>query len=338
VRDKTGDYVTFTDAVREAVETYLPGLEPALEGIIDYLALYFQVFPEERRPIRTNAAAVPEKPPEAPKPEPTVESLIAALKDDDKGVRQQAVAALVKIGESAVAPLIAAFKEGDERVQQQALAALVKIGEPAVAPLIAALKEGDERVQQQALAALAKIGEPAVAPLTAALWERTAAPTSERPEVATASVTVHYPHKPCGVRELRDGALCHCDSDTALFIHVPDELRGMQFVATPIKSRGAAYKITAKKSETFWLLVFRVSDNPELEVLEEAGWKRQDNAYIMKLSQSTWVQTAVTPGGTGFLHIIGLIYKIQAEAGRSYQIPGDDVLPYVLVVPEIEFG
>ncbi len=46
VRDKTDDYVTFTDAVRDAVENYLPELIPAKEDIVQYMCLYYQVFEE----------------------------------------------------------------------------------------------------------------------------------------------------------------------------------------------------------------------------------------------------------------------------------------------------
>jgi hypothetical protein len=43
VRDKTDDYVTFSDAVRNTLKTYLPELEPHESDIIKYAAAYFGV-------------------------------------------------------------------------------------------------------------------------------------------------------------------------------------------------------------------------------------------------------------------------------------------------------
>jgi HEAT repeat protein len=125
-----------------------------------------------------------------------VEPLIAALKDEDSGVRLWAAKALdaigwkpetgeaealyliaqrkwdgcVKIGAPAVEPLIAALKGEDWRVREAAAEALGKVGDArAVEPLIAALKDGDSDVRKAAAEALAKIGAPAVEPLIAAL-------------------------------------------------------------------------------------------------------------------------------------------------------------------------
>ena len=45
VKDKIeAGYVAFTDAVRDAVNRYLPELAGAMEDIVSYLALYYQVF------------------------------------------------------------------------------------------------------------------------------------------------------------------------------------------------------------------------------------------------------------------------------------------------------
>lgn len=46
VRNKTGSFAEFSDAIRKAVHTYLPELEPSLPEIIQYLSAYYQVFDE----------------------------------------------------------------------------------------------------------------------------------------------------------------------------------------------------------------------------------------------------------------------------------------------------
>jgi hypothetical protein len=93
--------------------------------------------------------------------------LILALKDPYSVLQDEAVAALVKIGEPAVEPLIAALEDTDtDAVRVAAAIALGKIGDNrAVEPLILALKDRYSVLQDEAVAALVKIGEPAVGPL-----------------------------------------------------------------------------------------------------------------------------------------------------------------------------
>jgi HEAT repeat protein len=108
-----------------------------------------------------------------------VESLIAALKDEDQVVRWRAVEALKEIGGPAVEPLIAALKDEDPDVCQLAAETLREIGDPAVEPLIAVLADAswrtsgssdeDPDVRWQAAKVLGKIGDPAVEPLIVAL-------------------------------------------------------------------------------------------------------------------------------------------------------------------------
>jgi hypothetical protein len=43
VSDKVDDYTQFTDAVRQAVDTYMPELKPAKDYIVDYMCQYYQV-------------------------------------------------------------------------------------------------------------------------------------------------------------------------------------------------------------------------------------------------------------------------------------------------------
>ena len=44
VRNKTGNFLEFSDAVRSAIQTYLPGLSANVEEIIQFLSAYYQVF------------------------------------------------------------------------------------------------------------------------------------------------------------------------------------------------------------------------------------------------------------------------------------------------------
>ena len=90
--------------------------------------------------------------------EPAVEPLIHALKDEDSGVRREAIKTLVKIGEPAVEPLIQALKDEDSDVRRGAAWALGKIGdERAVEPLTEALEDEYQVVREAAKKALADI-------------------------------------------------------------------------------------------------------------------------------------------------------------------------------------
>jgi HEAT repeat protein len=97
--------------------------------------------------------------------------LIAALRDEDAGVRLQAAAALGELGDaSAVGPLIATLKDADNNVRWAASFALRDLGGPAVDPLIAALKDSASNVRASAAKALGEIRDPrAVDPLIARL-------------------------------------------------------------------------------------------------------------------------------------------------------------------------
>ncbi|VXD10616.1 hypothetical protein, Concanavalin A-like lectin/glucanases superfamily motives [Planktothrix serta PCC 8927] len=44
VSDKLDDYVQFTDAVRNAIDAYIPELKPAKDYIVEYMCQYYQVF------------------------------------------------------------------------------------------------------------------------------------------------------------------------------------------------------------------------------------------------------------------------------------------------------
>lgn len=97
--------------------------------------------------------------------EPTVESLIQDLKDDDNNVRSHAIYSLGQIGdEKAVEPLIQVMDDENERidVRNHAICVLGEIGDRrAVEPLIQVLKNKEEEtsVRMGATRALAEIGD-----------------------------------------------------------------------------------------------------------------------------------------------------------------------------------
>jgi HEAT repeat protein len=95
-----------------------------------------------------------------------VEPLIAALSDEDLGVRQCATDALGKIGDPrAVEPLInSALLDESLSVRERAARALGKIGEPTVESSIVALSDTDWDVRLDAAEVLGKIGDPRAIP------------------------------------------------------------------------------------------------------------------------------------------------------------------------------
>ncbi|MFX1554537.1 MAG: HEAT repeat domain-containing protein, partial [Promethearchaeota archaeon] len=104
---------------------------------------------------------------------PSIDPLTATLQDESKDVRQSAVYALARIGISAVQPLLAALQDKDVEVRWAAARALRQIGDPtATEALIAALRDSDSDVRRIAAQALGQIGGPMVAePLIAALQD-----------------------------------------------------------------------------------------------------------------------------------------------------------------------
>ena len=105
--------------------------------------------------------------------ETAAESLIHALKHQDRAIRRKAATLLGKTGEAgAVDLLIIALKDEHPRVRSRAAHALGRIGNPsAVKPLTIALKDTAPSVRINALHALDKFGESAVAALTSALGD-----------------------------------------------------------------------------------------------------------------------------------------------------------------------
>ena len=110
-----------------------------------------------------------------------VPSLIALLRDQDRSVREAAVGALRVIGEPAVAALGTCLTESDLSVQESASAILVTIADERVlAPLITALRSGDWIVRMHAAKALGRVrNAEAVEPLIPLLQDRVKAVREE---------------------------------------------------------------------------------------------------------------------------------------------------------------
>jgi HEAT repeat protein len=146
--------------------------------LTDWLAALSQDSPFERPPAEVHDRAAP--------PLTAVRSLISLLKDSDRKIRQQAVAALGEVGAQAhraLPVLRAALKETAlrdeaESVRSRAVHALLQTGpQPAseVAALSAALRDELDEVRFHAAVALGDLGRaarPAVAALTHAhVWD-----------------------------------------------------------------------------------------------------------------------------------------------------------------------
>jgi len=101
----------------------------------------------------------------------TVAEQIAALKDEDWAIREEAATMLGTLRDRrAVVPLVSVLRDGDRAVRDAAIAALLAIGEPAVTTLGVCLSDPVLTVQELASSVLATIADARVlAPLMAAL-------------------------------------------------------------------------------------------------------------------------------------------------------------------------
>ncbi len=91
----------------------------------------------------------------------SIETLVLLLQDKVPAVRDEAIAALVSIGESAVAPLVEALENQDWRIRLRATEALCVLkSQTAVKPLVRLLQhDPDTVVRQEAARALGNIGD-----------------------------------------------------------------------------------------------------------------------------------------------------------------------------------
>ena len=99
---------------------------------------------------------------------------IAALKDDDWALREDAATLLGEFGDPrAVAPLMEVLHDEDRAVREAATGALRKIGAAAVPALIAALQDPNGNVQEIAVAVLKDLPDPrALEPLIGCLTNK----------------------------------------------------------------------------------------------------------------------------------------------------------------------
>jgi HEAT repeat protein len=115
--------------------------------------------------------------------------LVSVLRDDDRAVRDAAIAALLAIGEPAVTTLGACLSDPVLTVQELASSVLATIADARVlTPLMAALKSPDWIVRMHAAKALGRIKDPgAVAPLVPLLQDKVKA---VREETSTALAAI----------------------------------------------------------------------------------------------------------------------------------------------------
>lgn len=101
----------------------------------------------------------------------TVAEQIAALKDEDWAIREEAATALGTLKDPrAVVPLVSVLRDADRAVREAAIGALMAIGEPSVPALGLCLSDPQLGVQEAASAVLAVIADERVlAPLIASL-------------------------------------------------------------------------------------------------------------------------------------------------------------------------
>lgn len=99
---------------------------------------------------------------------------IAALKDEDWALREDAATLLGEFGDArAVAPLVEVLRDEDRAVRDAATGALRKIGPAAIPALIVALQDPNGNVQEIAVAVLKDLPDPrAVDPLIGCLTSR----------------------------------------------------------------------------------------------------------------------------------------------------------------------
>ena len=90
----------------------------------------------------------------------TVAEQIAALLDDDWGIREDAATALGQLQDPrGVAPLIRALRDSDRAVRQAAVSSLTALGDPAVVPLGFCLQDSNLEVQESASYILSTIAD-----------------------------------------------------------------------------------------------------------------------------------------------------------------------------------
>ncbi len=102
-----------------------------------------------------------------------VNSLLRLFHDKEPIVKEAAVAALVMVGEPAVAPLKEALKDRDMIVRRRAAVALIQIGDPgSMETWVDALRDEDPAVKKAAAEALVKAGPAVVDQLIAGLGDK----------------------------------------------------------------------------------------------------------------------------------------------------------------------
>ena len=118
-----------------------------------------------------------------------VAPLVSVLRDDDRAVRDAAIAALLAIGEPAVTTLGACLSDPMLTVQELASSALASIADTRVlTPLIVALKSPDWIVRMHAAKALGRIQDPVAVPQLVPLLQDSVKAVREETSTALAAI------------------------------------------------------------------------------------------------------------------------------------------------------
>ncbi len=118
-----------------------------------------------------------------------VTTLIESLRDQDRGVREQAAMGLAVIpGTDVIDPLLSALKDPDAQVREKAAIGLVFRRDPKIIdPLLTAMEDSDGQVREKAAIALGASGDPRA---IAALKKPTSDPDSQVREKAVAGLVL----------------------------------------------------------------------------------------------------------------------------------------------------
>lgn len=188
---------------------------------------------------------------------------IAALMDDDWGIREDAATALGYLQDArGVAPLIRALHDSDRAVRQAAASSLTALGDPAVVPLGFCLQDSNLEVQEAASSILSLIADDRVLePLSASLLSPN---WIVRMHSAKALGRIQAPQTPKTLILLLQDKVPAVRDEAAKSIQAMGEA---SLPALLVQLKNADWRIRLRAVETLALLKSTTSVEPLLEVV-----------------------------------------------------------------------